>query len=213
VLWAIRWSTREHEGRAALAPRLCAAREQIRKCLQRKASHREPLQRNATRVVATQRNATQREPFNATRAVATQRNASRCNATQREPLQRNATQRNASCCNATQRIATQRNITQRIATRAAPFAIALRSAHAQTTVQQSTAQWTIVRRRSHARHYGTRAHYSACKSCRRSTSVKSRLIASTIISPPQPCSLQRVRNGYNRQLQGMRTSLSVSKRV
>jgi hypothetical protein len=193
VLWAIRWSTHEHEGRAALAPRLCAAREQVRKCLQRKASHREPLQRNATRVVATQRNAT--------RAV--QRNASRCN----------ATQRNASRCNSTRRNALHRNASQRSTTRAAPFAIALRSAHAQTTVQQSTAQWTIVRRRSHARHYGTRAHYSACKSCRRSTSVKSRLIASTIISPPQPCSLQRVRNGYNRQLQGMRTSLSVSKRV
>ncbi len=31
---AIRWSTHEHEGRAALAPSLCAAREQVRKCLQ-----------------------------------------------------------------------------------------------------------------------------------------------------------------------------------
>ena len=40
VLWAIRWSTHEHEGRAAWAPRVCAAREQVRKCLQPIATQR-----------------------------------------------------------------------------------------------------------------------------------------------------------------------------
>ncbi len=79
----------------------------------------------------------------------------------------------------------------------------------QTTVQQSTASSERVRPRSHARHYGTRAHYSACKSCWRSTSVRRRLIASTIIGHPQPCGLQRGRNGYGRQPQGTRASLSV----
>ena len=143
MLWAIRWSTHEHEGRAALAPRLCAAREQVRKCLQRKASHR-----NATRAVATQRNASHRNASRSFRHAAMPR--------MRRPR-----------CN--------------------------RAQHAMNAFAAAPMR-------------GTHAGASACKSCRRSMSVKRRLIARTIIGHPQPCGLQR---GRNRQLQGTRASLSV----
>jgi hypothetical protein len=131
VLWAIRWSTHEHEGRAALAPRLCAAREQVRKCL------------------------------------------------------------------------------PRIATRAAPFAspkaartVARTHAHHVATEHSAVHAFAVIR----GRHAGARA----CKSCQRSMSVKRRLLASTSIGHPQLRGLQRGRDGYGRQPQGIRASLSVS---